>query len=157
MQQKADCFYITLQLVRETLLKKDTLKKIVLSRFPDADLSKGTALLVHGELKSHSGKQIHHAWVEMGGYVLEFSADNQVIQPIADYYKEHQVKIAKRFSPQRAFDLLASGHIVGYWGDPKAVQTALPTPTFQEWLAIDFLELHRRDGHEIEMRKLFGP
>jgi hypothetical protein len=157
MQQKADCFYITLQLVREDLLGKSTLKGILLSQFPDADLSKSKVFLTHGILESHSGKPIHHAWVEMEGYVLEFSAANQVVQPITDYYKEHQVKFAKRFSPQRAFDLLASGHVVGYWGDPKGVQTALPTPTFQEWLAIDFLELHRKDGHEIEMRKLFGP
>ena len=109
---KGNCFYITLQLM------KDSEELKILGQLPkDADV-----ILVHGHL-DYENKKIQHAWILINGEVWDFSNGQTIICSSQKYLKDNKARAFRHFTRQEADALLASlprvdGELpIGYWAD----------------------------------------
>ena len=63
------------------------------------------------------GRTVFHAWVEVGGNVIESSNGQLQEYPAADYYEHFKIEVLHRYSVAEARDLAQKYKVYGLWHD----------------------------------------
>lgn len=86
--------------------------------------------LVHGDVTPSSGidegKRIDHAWVEIGGYVLDDATGECAGLPIDVYYNNYSANPRVRYTYPMAKKLYFESQIYGPWDTDGREQRGLP-------------------------------
>jgi hypothetical protein len=142
-----DCFYVSLAIIQVYIINPLALDGLLRDGKLER-LSDDPPLLVHGMVDDKYQTQIRHAWVTYAGYAIDFSANNDVVVPFDTYKICQKVTTHTTFTPEQAFQNLASGNPIGYWGSPDQIPKISNSPTYEEWLSVDFHDLFQRHKRE---------
>lgn len=146
-----NCFFVALQIIHDFSTAQDVLPIILRRHGIDSTVVDFQKLfLVHGTGLMKTGRR-RHAWIELDSYAIDYSNENQVIEPKEIYYdpKGHDLVPAIFLEREQVLRLILSDpHFQKglYWGDYTKenldqMQQAYNVSTYQDWNR-NFLQEH---------------